>query len=190
MHDAIDSPSPGLIYTGRLPLAWRELSAPPDDAEQRELEQANVAILQTLFALEIHSGDHGDDPTLLANASELKRLDFKVSLLLELVGHLFARQQGIPPERPLTLTVNDIAWQADSALPAGGPVRLELYCSKVYPRPLILHARVTEAAPADNGCRISAAFFQPGMLLQEALERYIFLQHRRAIASSRGHRPR
>lgn len=180
-----DSVSSGLVFAGRLPLAWREAPALPDEAELRDLEQANLTILHTLFALEIHAGDFGDDPAALTNATELKRLDFKVSLLLELVGQLFARQQAIPPECPLTLQVTGLSWSAAIAPPTGALLRLELYCNLGYPRPLILHAWVAETSPSANGYQIQATFHTPSEALQEALERYIFLQHRHAIAYSR-----
>lgn len=180
-----DPAAPGLVFTGRLPLAWLELPVLPDDIEIRALERANLTILHTLFALDIHAGDVGDDPIALVNATELKRLDFKVGLLLELVGQLFARQQAIPPERTLTLTVNGLDWQADVAPPIDSLLRLELYCNLSYPRPLILHARVAETIPNPGGWQIRTGLHDPGQPLQEALERYIFLQHRHAVAHSR-----
>jgi len=183
-----DTSASGLVFTGRLPLAWCELPTLPDEVELRELERANLAVLSTLFALDIHAGDHSDDPAAFANASELKRLDFKVSLLLELVGQMFARQQHIPPERLLTLAVDSLSWPADAPLPPDGLLQLELYCNLSYPRPLILPAQVVETSPLrDTGWPIQARFHAPSPALQEALERYIFLQHRRAIASQRRH---
>ncbi|HRD65813.1 MAG TPA: PilZ domain-containing protein [Candidatus Competibacter sp.] len=182
---ASDSSTSGLIFAGRLPLAWRELPNLPDAAELREVERANLIILHTLFALDMHAGDFGDDPITLANATELKRLDFKVGLLLELVGQLYARQQAIPPERSVILAVNGLSWQADSAPPAGSLLRLELYCNLSYPRPLVLHARLAEAVSNAYGWEIRTRFHDPGEPLQGALERYIFLQHRHTVANSR-----
>ena len=180
-----DPSAPGLVFTGCLPLAWRELPAPPDALEIRELERTNLTILHTLFALDSHAGDLGEDAANQVNATELKRLDFKVSLLLELVGQLYARQQAIPAERMLTLTVNGLSWQAEAAPPVNSLLRLELYCNPGYPRPLVLHAWVTETAPQPDGWRLQTRFHEIDEPLQEALERYIFLQHRRAIANSR-----
>lgn len=183
-----DSPANGLVFTGRLPLAWRKLPALPDEIELRELERTNLQVLNTLFALDIHAGEHSDDPAALANASELKRLDFKLSLLLELVGQMFARQQHIPPERPLTLAVDGLSWAADAPLPPDGLLQLELYCNLSYPRPLLLPAQMIETSPLpDHGRHIQARFHPPSPALEEALERYIFLQHRRTIASQRRH---
>ncbi len=182
----VESSASSLLFTGHLPLAWQELPAPPDETELHNLEQSNLAVLRTVFTLDIHAGDYSDDPTIFTNANELKRLDFKVSLLLEMVGQLFARQQAIPADRPLTLTVHDLAWQADTALSVGTLLRLELYCNLSYPRPLILHAQVSNTAFIAGSYQTKAAFYQVSAPLQEALERYIFLQHRRFIANHRG----
>ncbi len=182
-----------LIFTGQLPLAWRELPTWPGETELRLIEQSNLATLHTLFALDIHVGDYSDDPGALANVSELKRLDFKVGLVLELVGQLLARQKAIPLERPLTLTVNELSWDADAdACPAPGALlQLELYCNLSYPHPLVLHAEVADITATDNNkCRIKATLRQPDAPLQEALERYIFLQHRRFIGNRRGNSQR
>lgn len=184
-----ESPHSHLVFTGHLPLAWQELAVLPDAAELQHLEQTNLHILHTLFALDIHAGDYGDDPATSSNASELKRLDFKVSVLLELVGQLFARQQAIPSERLLTLTVNELIWRTN-APPTAAPLRLELYCNLSYPRPLILHALTSEIVPLEDDYQIKAAIYQSGEPLQEALERYIFLRHRRLIANRRGNSQR
>ena len=186
----LTEPTSSLTFTGCLPLAWRELPAPPDEVELRNIEQANLTVLHTLFALDIHAGDYSDDPSALTNASELKRLDFKVSLLLEMVGQLLARQQAIPPQHPLTLTVNDLSWQAAAAPPVGALLQLDLYCNLSYPRPLILYAQVADTVASESDYPIKAAFYRPSTALQEALERYIFLQHRRFIANRRGNSPR
>ena len=179
-----------LVFTGHLPLAWRELSAWPDAAELQHLEQTNLHILHILFALDIHAGDYGDDPSITSSASELKRLDFKVSLLLEMVGCLFAGQQAIPPERLITLTVADLSWRTEAAPTLDTPLRLELYCNLSYPRPLILHAHASEIASVENDYQIKETLYQPSESLQEALERYIFLRHRRTIANRRGNSQR
>ncbi|TVR65166.1 MAG: hypothetical protein EA420_03735 [Candidatus Competibacteraceae bacterium] len=185
-----ESSASNLAFTGRLPLTWRELPALPDAAELQHLEQANLNLLHTLFALDIHAGDHSDDPLALTNATELKRLDFKVGLLLGLVGQLLAHQQAMPPEHPLALTADHLRWSAASAPPVGVPLRLELYCNLSYPQPLILHAQVDEMVSDEGEQQIKAHFYPMSPPMHEALERYIFLQHRRSIANLRISRPR
>lgn len=190
MPIAPESSHSSLAFAGCLPLAWRELPALPNPDELQNQEKTNLHILHILFALEIHAGDYSDDPYSASSGSELKRLDFKVSLLLEMVGQLFARQQAIPPERALTLTAGELRWRADAAPAADVPLQLELYCNLSYPRPLVLYAHAHEIIPVENTYQINATLQQPGEPLQEALERYIFLQHRRAIANQKGNSQR
>ena len=190
MPTTCDPPRSNLAFTGFLPLAWQELPVLPESNELQHQEKINLHILHILFALDIHAGDYGDDPIALTSASELRRLDFKVSLLLEMVGQLLARQQAIPPERALTLTVNQVSWRTDAAPAANVTLRLELYCNFSYPRPLILYAHIDEIVSIENDFQIKATLHQPGAPLQEALERYIFLQRRRAIANQRGNSQR
>jgi hypothetical protein len=190
MSTARESPPSNLAFTGYLPLAWQELSALPEPDQLQHQEKINLHILHILFALDIHAGDYGDDLTTFTSASELKRLDFKVSLLLEMIGHLFAHQQAIPPERALTLTVNELSWRANAAPTADATLRIELYCNLSYPRPLILYAHTDQIISIENDYQTKVTLHQPGESLQEALERYIFLQHRRAIANQRGNSQR
>lgn len=190
MSIAPESSHSHLVFTGYLPMTWQELPTLPDPPELQHLEQTNLHILHILFAMDIHAGDYGDDPAISSSASELKRLDFKVSLLLEMVGHLLAGQQAVPPERPLTLTVTDLSWHTEAAPTLNAPLRLELYCNLSYPRPLILHAHASEIVPFEDHYQIKAAISPPSRPLQEALERYIFLRHRRTIANRRGNSQR
>jgi hypothetical protein len=158
---ATDSSASGLVFTGRLPLAWHEVLEQPNAIELKSLERTNLLNLHTLFALDIHAGDFSDDPITLANATELKRLDFKVGLLLEMVGQLYARQQAIPAEHSLTLMVNGLIWQAETAPATGVLLQLELYCSLSYPRPLVLYARTTQIVSEGSGWQIQAQLENP-----------------------------
>ncbi|MCP5195794.1 MAG: PilZ domain-containing protein [Gammaproteobacteria bacterium] len=190
MPTGSESSNSNLVFTGCLPLAWQALPRLPEPEELQHLEQTNLHILHILFALDIHAGDHADDPMASSGASELKRLDFKVSLLLEIVGQLFSRQHATPPEHLLTLTIHDLIWRTETRSTVGTPIRLELYCNLSYPRPLILHAHVNEIISTENDHQIRAILHQPSEPLREALERYIFLQHRRAVANRRGNSQR
>lgn len=174
----------GLIYEGHLPLVWNEIPALPADTELSGLEYANLEVLRTIFALETHTGEPHDDTAETAS-SELARLDFKVNLLLDLVGQVLARQLAIPKARQLTLMPDKILWR-DSVAPAPDRlVRIELYLTPKYPRPLTLHGQVREVRSLPEGQTILAEFLSPGDALQEGLERFIFVHHRRAIAYNR-----
>ena len=176
--------SRGLAYEGRLPLAWSELASLPSDAELAGLEYANLEILRAIFTLESQSSDPSEDSPEI-DSQDVARLDFKLNLLLELVGQLFARHQMIPEPHSLTLMPEGLFWQAAAAPALNSLLRIEVYGSLKYPRPLVLHGQVIEVNPLIDGWAIGTAFHGLGELVQENLERFIFIHHRRTIAYNR-----
>jgi len=173
-----------LAYEGRLPLAWSELASPPGNADLASLEYANLEVLRAILALEAQSSDPGEDSPEIGS-QDVARLDFKLNLLLELVGQLFARHQMIPEPHPLTLMPDGMLWQAAAAPALNSLLRIEVYGSLKYPRPLVLHGQVIEACPLTDGWAVWTAFHGLGEPVREGLERFIFIHHRRTIAYNR-----
>ncbi len=76
-----------LAYHDTLPVRWEPLARPLDAFRLGTLEEANVLLLQACVAVEEHPlRDKNEDLHPLAN--ELARLDFKLNLLLQMVGTL------------------------------------------------------------------------------------------------------
>lgn len=172
-------PHHGLVYEGHLPLAWKPLSALPADTELAGLEYANSEVLRTIFALESHVGELSEDTE--GKSPDLARLDFKVNLLLDLVGQLLSKQLIIPDSRELTLMADGLCWQESDVPPQDSLLRIELYLNLRYPRPLVLHGQVRETQDR----RVAVEFCGQGESVREGLERFIFVHHRRAVAQSR-----
>jgi hypothetical protein len=181
-----DPPPCGLSYEGYLPLAWREVQA-AEETELGKLNFANSEVLRTLLALETYSGELSDELPEADN-QHVARLDFKLNLLLEMVGHLLAHQQVIPEAHALTLTPDTIRWRDTRAPNPDSLLRIEVYCGLRYPRPLIVYARVMEVAPQPEGCLVVAALQHLGETVREGLQRFIFVQHRRAVSQLRRRR--
>lgn len=176
----------GLSYEGRLPLTWKEID-PPQEGELRDLKFSNMEVLRTLFSLEMHAGEVSDELSETVS-QHVARLDCKLNLLLDMVGYLLSQQQLIPDPHPLNLTADTIRWQDKIAPLQDSLLRIELFCSTHYPRPLALHARVIERASLPEGWLITAAFEGLGETMRDGLERFIFIQHRRAISHIRRNR--
>jgi len=182
-----ESTARGLVYEGRLPLVWSERGAAPSESELAHTESANLDILRTLLILETQTGNPSEDAQELESET-IARLDFKLNLLLELVGQLFAQHQLIPNAHPLTLTTAALRWQDIVSPSIDSLVRIDLYCSMKYPHPVVLHGRVEERIAEAAGWTIGAALYGMGETVQEELERFIFVHHRRAVAQSRRRR--
>lgn len=181
--DSTTSSVSGLSFAGCFPLAWRPVDALPAASQQAELAAANGEILKALLLLDAPPGELGDDADPGAQATA--RLDLKLNLLLDLMGQLLLQQRLVPQPRSLTLTPQGLVWQDDDAPVVDSLLGVELYCSMQYPRALVLHGRVVEVTPESPGWRIQLAFEGIEAALQEALERFIFIHHRRAIAQRR-----
>jgi hypothetical protein len=174
----------GLVFEGHFPLTWRVIDSLPSPIDLEQDASANLETLRLISLLDTPLGEASEE-TPDTKSQDIARLDFKLNVLLELVGQLFVQQQIIPEARHLTLTPNTLNWQDDKKLTVGSLLHIELYCSMKYPRPLQLHGQVTDIAGQLTGWRIEMTFQALGKVLEEALESFIFVHHRRAIAQRR-----
>jgi hypothetical protein len=165
-----------LHYADRLPLRW-VADEPLHDAER--LADANLRVLAAVAQLE-ESAAPGDNPT--AQELEIARLHHKLNLLLEIVGGLARGQLQVPEPLPLRLSWIGVSWRHGGVAP--DPGTHGLVC-------LHLHAAVLQPLrwPAQIiGCdaeEARARFAPLGETCQRALERHVFLHHRRAVAERR-----
>jgi hypothetical protein len=173
--DAVDPLAGGLSHTQTLALLWQATAALPNDAELAELNRRAATLLAVLGSLEEPPPPPDEPPQL---ALHLQRLDQKLDLLLDLVGRWLSREQPLPAAQPVRLGVRGVLWQAD--LPAG-PGLVSQYLRAGLPAPLQLPAPLR---PLGDG-RVLAEFQHLEQPLVEALERYLFRCHRRAVAQAR-----
>ena len=168
----------------RLPLAWKPLAAHPEPLVFGRLQLANQKALHAALHLDEYAlEDTADerDP----NARELGRIDFKINLLLDLVGHLLLQHATLPPEVRVTLTPAEIQWTCESAPELGGLVQIEIYLNPKYPRPLALIGQVAGVTGLAPELVVAVRLDPLAEALQESLEQIIFRHHRRLIAHSK-----
>lgn len=172
----------GVVYEDRLPLAATVLSGPWEASQRLRLEQGNVDLLKTLVALEEGSSEPGSSDE--DKDPDVQRVEFKVNLLLDLVGRLYLDHLNLPPLTPMRLSGEALEWLEEPAPTPGAWLQVQLYISQRFPQPLILLGRSVAAAPGSRyPCRIALeGLSQP---LQDALERFIFRHHRRLVAYQR-----
>jgi len=175
MTDADKPARPHLYVDQDLPLAWHLLDAP---AESPCKPADNLAILQYLEARhEIGAPLTGDNHP---EAPDLARLEHKLDLVLALLGLMLDRQQPpVPPQR-LRLSADEISWAGTLPLSPGQALWLELYLD-ACPRPLCLPGKLLASGPE----RIRVGLEPGDSRFRDAFGKWIFRQHRRAIARSR-----
>jgi hypothetical protein len=168
-----------LAYEEVRPVKWVPLAGSVDAAQAASFTERNVRLLQALAAIEDHGiSDKPDDAT-----PDLARLDFKINLLLDLVGQLLVANRPQPAPVAIRFNAQGAVWHPIAPLPqAGGQGILEIHLRDFLAEPLRLLGtliKVTAAAEA------TVRFEPVGEPVAELLERLIFRHHRRHVAGIR-----
>lgn len=171
-----------LAYEDLLPVAWRQLSTPPDATAVAAIAERNVKVMQSQAALdEAGPVERPDDNS--PNAGDFQRLEVKLNLVLELLGQIVAA--GVPRPAAATVRFNSrgASWRMRSPLPAVGDLGcLDIYLGEWIAQPLTLVLKVT-AVSADG--IVTAEAWPPGDAVSDLIERLAFRRHRRRVAGTR-----
>jgi hypothetical protein len=137
-------------------------------------------LLQACVAVEEHPlRDKGEDQHPMAN--ELARLDFKLNLLLQMVGTLVNQAPAVEPV-PVQFNALGASWQA-----RGGPLRvgtqglLHIRLRGALVQTLDLYAEITDSEAG----AVSAKFLKMPPAAAELMQQLCFLRHRKQVAGSR-----
>lgn len=168
-----------LAYQDVLPMLWRALPSAADQAVIASYTDRNVRLLQACAAIEDHSVSEKSDE----DSPELQRLDFKINLVLDLVGQLLVANRPRPPAVPVRFNALGAVWRAAPPLPeAGAQGVVEIYLRDCLADPLRLVGRITNVSPDGQ---IKVRFAPVGETVENLIEKLTFRRHRRQIAESR-----
>jgi hypothetical protein len=173
-----------LAYEDLLPVLWRPLSEPVGEMTAQRLAEGNLRVLQACDALEEHGKTEKPDDES-PHSVDIMRLDFKLNLLLDLVGQLLAASQ--PHARPVPIRFNAMgaSWQSTDPPPPGTHGMLEITLKDLIVQPLHLPAESVSGA-ARGEARVR--FLLLGETVADHIEKLVFRRHRRKIAGARQHR--
>ena len=167
-----------LAYEEVLPVSWAPLSGSMDAAAAGFTER-NVRLLQALAAIE----DHGVSDKPDESAPDLTRLDFKINLLLDLVGQLVVANRPRPATVAIRFNSQGARWRASAQVaPVGTLGVAEIHLRDFLAEPLRLVGTLTQVS-ADG--EVTVRFAPVGEPLADLLERLIFRHHRRQVAGIR-----
>ena len=169
----------GLSCELTIPFSWAVSSVLNND-ELDQLERDNYGRLQIMQGLEESSETLEDLPGL---AHEIHRLDFKINLLLELVGHIATKESPLPESHALILNRDFIQWSSPQVPPdVGKHVKTELFLERRFPFSLVLMG-VVDAVSSENALsKVTVKLHPQEATLLELWEKFIFRTHRRHIA--------
>lgn len=159
----------GISFSMSAPLAWRL----GDGDISAQLYEENEMLLRVILALDEYPAEHSE---------ELAALDFKVNIILELLGDLLTHQMDLPDAVALTMGGTELVWTGEGSLPATGEhIELLIYLHRTFPRPLILRGQVSDIQ--GDSCHVRLDPLPDA--LQEMFEKFIFAHHRREVAHAR-----
>jgi hypothetical protein len=168
-----------LAYEEVLPVAWNALGGAMNGAVAAGFTERNVRLLQALAAIE----DHGTSDKPDESAPDLTRLDFKINLLLDLVGQLVVANRPRPAPTPIRFNAQGAVWHCPAPLPpVGVPGVAEIHLRDFLAEPLRLVGTLTNVSPEGE---VTVRFSPVGEPLADLLERLIFRHHRRQVAGIR-----
>jgi len=170
-----------IAYLDKLPLRWRPFATAPELPLLASFKERNLRVLQAAAAMEEYVGEKRPDDAAPYSA-DLQRLEFKVNLLLDLVGQLVAANQGRPAAVPVKFNARGASWRSAGPPPAGSRGVLEIWLRESLVDPLHLAGQV-EIAEADG--RVMVRFDPQDKAVEDMIEKLAFRHHRRRVASTR-----
>ena len=166
-----------------LPVQWRPVAQPLSHGEASRLDESNLLLLQAGVAFEEYPvRDAHDDTGPLA--AELARLDFKINLVLKMLGTLIDGGNA-PAPVPVRFNARGAAWESsDAGLKPGSRGVLGIRLLGSLPTSLALEAEITD----NDGGTITSRFVHVSPAVSELLQKFCFLKHRRQVAEARSSR--
>ena len=136
-----------------------------------------------VLGLDETSHDMSDESQELGH--EIQRLDFKLNVILEMVGQLVSQNLVLPQIYAVTLGPSAMLVKSSEAPPLGQSVLLKIYLEQRFPFPLDILAQVASVDESADGYSTRFDYLDMDETCQDLLEKYIFRQHRRQIALMR-----
>ena len=173
--------SDGITFQTTAPVDWCKIQSVPVDIAQTQTASANLRLLNALNILEDVPQEFEKSPH---NLSESIHLDAKLDLILGMLGELLQQQAEIPKSASVTVSAHALSISELNGVDApvvGDLLRVRLFLDTRYPQALVLYGTVSSTTVTG----FSLTLYDLGDLVQEQLDKLIFRQHRRAIASSR-----
>jgi hypothetical protein len=175
---------PGVYFQDTIPVEWINTGNPLNENVLHHQHQANEMLLTALLALDEATAEREEDESVRGR-EHWQRIDSKLNLLLALVSEVLAKQLGIPAGRDIRLcaTQMEVSLRSGDVPPKLGELlELRTYLQATLPKALILNGKV-ETLDANS---FVVKFVANGDAQQDLLEKFVFRQHRRAIAHARG----
>ena len=170
----------GLSCSLNLPLECSSL-ADSCSSLSPSVESANQNCLKIVLGLDDGMHEAPDENAELSQ--DLQRMDFKINIILEMLGQLVSQNIEIPVSTDIKLGPKAIQWLALTSPPElGQTMQIKIYLDIRFPFPFVMFGSVTSVIPAETGYCVVMKTVPINPYSLELLEKYIFRCHRRQIA--------
>ena len=173
----------GLVCEDVMPLRCIQLTHVPTEMQRIQCQEANEDILRTIALLDEHFSEPGEEHDITAQG--MQRIDFKLNLVLDLVGQVLAHHLTLPESVSVSFNTQAIQWEGLSAPDSGAGVKIELYISRKYPRAIVLYGKVEAVQPISGAFKVGVVFEGLSEIVCDGLSKLIFRHHRRHVAHAR-----
>lgn len=168
-----------LSYEAALSISWAPLPAPLEPLKRDSLADDNLRVLSAVALLDEQRGSSAGSEDGSPLDAEIVRLNQKLNLLIDLLGFLVNQQAPAADAQRVRLSWQGVVFRGEAAVGDIGLVSIRL--NRSVPQPLVWPARIVHASGDERHARFEP-FSDP---VQTALERHVFLHHRRAVAVTR-----
>lgn len=171
-----------LICDEFIPFNWTRVTGDEIARQAVSWHTVNAETLRALLSLEHGVAEKPDeDPRIV---QELQRLEGKIDLLLGLVSQFILKDQPLPAAAKCRIGGQGLEWTGDDSPDVGEVILVTLVLNPRYPCPVSLPASVTQVLAVPEGHQIKAEFLPMPEDVQDRLERFVFLHHRKQVAQS------
>lgn len=176
-----------IAFNDNLPVSWEPLPALPTEGEQHRFQRENEELLQNFLLRDEAPSQGDDDLESISGHEHFQRLETRLDLLLSLVTEMMTADGKLPPAKSVMIGAHGLrvhaseAEIADTDLEKAVLLKIQLYLDPQFPRPLTLCAKLVDLQPQS----FTVSFSPLEERLQDLLDKYVFRQHRRAIALAR-----
>ena len=184
-----DSFFDGLVYEAEFPVVWTYLKSELSEERAITTNVANEQFLRLMTSLDEKLPEQGEGAE---HSTELERLDLKLNVLLDLVGHILRNQLNLPEPENVRLGHSGMEWETLAAPAPGRQVSIRIYIESSLPNFLQFYCEIEgelEEQNNDDGIErsssVRARYLGLSEPVRDELEKYIFRQHRKKVAYER-----
>lgn len=171
--DEMDDFGEALAFVANVPLAWTESDGSTFAIRSAQNEQCLQVILNLS---EYHVAELGEE------MNALTVIEKKVDITLQIVSELLRATIDMPSTKAIRLGARKISWHEPARPPElNTTLDLDIYLHDLYPKPFRLRGQVKSVSAQQCVVELESQSED----VQQLLEKFIFLHHRRAIAQSK-----